>query len=76
MGAQPLTAVLLHFLRVNAQMRNLDKQKTAQGRKTLVLTADNKATAQADRTSGDKITVDKYFVKQVSYRFGQHFVWN
>jgi hypothetical protein len=32
---QPITQVLLHFLRVNAQMRNLDKQKTAQGLKTL-----------------------------------------
>ena len=32
---QVLTQVLLHFLRVNAQMRNLDKQKTAQGLKTL-----------------------------------------
>ena len=32
---QLLTATTLHFLRVNAQMRNLDKQKTAQGRKPL-----------------------------------------
>jgi hypothetical protein len=27
---QPLTANSLHFLRVSAQMHNLDKQKTAQ----------------------------------------------
>lgn len=32
-----ITQVLLHFLRVNAQMYNLDKQKTAQGLKTLCL---------------------------------------
>jgi hypothetical protein len=30
-----VTQVLLHFLRVNAQMCNLTKQKTAQGLKTL-----------------------------------------
>ncbi len=34
-GTQPITAVLPNFLRVNAQMHNLDKQKTRQGRKTL-----------------------------------------
>lgn len=31
----PITANSLHFLRVNAQMHNLDKQKTAQIRQTL-----------------------------------------
>ena len=30
-----ITAVLCNFLRVNAQIHNLDKQKTTQGRKTL-----------------------------------------
>jgi len=31
----PLTPTTLHFLRVNAQMRNLTKQKTACSRKPL-----------------------------------------
>ena len=34
---QPLTATTLHFLRVNAQMHNLDKQKTACSRQTLAV---------------------------------------
>ena len=37
---QPLTANSLHFLRINAQMHNLDKQKTASSCKTLALIAD------------------------------------
>jgi hypothetical protein len=37
-----VTQVLLHFLRVNAQMCNLTKQKTAQGLKTLVARRDEK----------------------------------
>ncbi len=32
-----VTATTLHFLRVNAQMHNLDKQKTACSRKTLAV---------------------------------------
>lgn len=38
----PLTQVLLHFLRVNAQMHNLDKQKTAQGLKPLAASVEKR----------------------------------
>ena len=43
-----VTATTLHFLRVNAQMHNLDKQKTACSRKTLC------GIAQTDNSTSDR----------------------
>ena len=50
-----VTRVLLHFLRVNAQMCNLDKQKTAQGPKTLWVSG------RTDISVNKNIYADKYF---------------
>ena len=45
---QPLTAVLRNFLRVNAQIHNLDKQKTTPARITLGSICDAALTGTPD----------------------------